>query len=530
MQFIPGQLYDSKCDFDIYYKERALQYELKFIIDKKRAELNSIRKLHDEASKEKKKDLLKDIASLKSRINWVADTPEYRCWVIQEKLIMTVEDSIKDVVDGVSLVFSHIQAKLENKIKASSFSASFEGKGDFIESIYSLVNLDTQIGYGIRVRDITGTNIRAKVANIIEKSKLKHQIKRIQQQKSELKKLSLGMIGAGCKYEVCSSELVKNRLADEARQIEYIKGQYLVYDNNKRVPLSEVISTEKQRFAELFIQVTSLDAHAQSMGHKPLFVTFTAPARFHPKPSKGVSSWDGSTPKESNEYLTKLWNAFRKDINRYKIDLSGFWSVEPHKDQCFHRHALMYVSKQQLDKLIELINKHFKHSENAVRIEEIDTKKSKATSYVMKYLTKSFDMEFQLKGGILNMDKMDVSNHMKVRAATALWRVRRYGIFGVKNTLSLWRELKRKPFLKGASDTIDKAFKFVGVNDFVGFSKFVHGKLKITKSFIEVPIMSRGLFGVFYTNKLTGKYILDLETNEVVDIKSKCMIVREADA
>ncbi|MGV5080419.1 replication endonuclease [Pseudomonas aeruginosa] len=512
---------------DIFYKERALQYDIQVAIDKKQDELNLIRKLSDVASKERKKSLIKDISSLKSRINWVVETPEYKGWVIQEKTVMASDDSIKDVVDGISLVFSLIQQKLEKQMRVSKFNSVYEGNQSIIESVYSLINLETQIGYGIRIKDITGTNIRAKVANIIEKSKLKLQVKRIQQQKTELRKLSLGLIGGGSTYEVCSSELVQNRLMDEARQMEYIKSQFIVYSNNKKVPLSEVVSTEKQRFAELFIQVNSLDENAQNKGFKPLFVTFTAPARFHPKPSKGVSSWDGSTPKESNEYLTKLWNAFRKDINRYDIDLSGFWSVEPHKDQCFHRHALMYVSKEQHDKLIELINKHFKHSENAVRIEEIDTKKSKATSYVMKYLTKSFDMSFQLKNGVLDLDKLDITNHMKVRAATALWRVRRYGLFGVKNTLSLWRELKRKSFLKGKNENIDKAFDFVDSNDFIGFSKFVNGKLKITKSFVEIPIMSRGLLGVFYTQKLIGKYILDIETNEVIDIKTDCKIVRE---
>lgn len=94
--------------------------------------------------------------------------------------------------------------------------------------------------------------------------------------------------------------------------------------------------------------------------------------------------------------------------------MNGFWAVEPHKDQCFHKHALMYVNKKHYDELVILINKHFRHSENAVRIEEIDAKKSKATSYVMKYLTKSFNLEFELKGGVLNVDKLEISNHKKL--------------------------------------------------------------------------------------------------------------------
>lgn len=179
----------------------------------------------------------------------------------------------------------------------------------------------------------------------------------------------------------------------------------------------------------------------------------------------------------------------------------------------------------QYDRLVDLINKHFKHSENAVRIEEIDTKKSKATSYVMKYLTKSFDMDFKLKDGVLNVDALDVSNHRKVRAVQALWSVRRYAMFGVKNTLSLWRELKRKSFLKGQNANIDKAFSFVENNDFVGFCLFVNGKLKIKRMFTEIEIMRNMVFGSIYSKSLIGKYIYDVETDEVIDIKSRCKIV-----
>ena len=338
-------------------------------------------------------------------------------------------------------------------------------------------------------------------------------------------KLHSGLIGSGRTFEICSDEVVRDRDAAEQKQYEYILSKYVVYEGHKKIPLSKVVSTEKQRFAEIYVQVSSLDTYAKRLDYKPLFITFTAPARFHPKPSKGASSWDGSTPKDSNDYLKGLWNAFRKDIHRHKIEMNGFWAVEPHKDQCFHKHALMYVNRKHYDELVILVNKHFRHSENAVRIEEIDTKKSKATSYVMKYLTKSFSMDFELKDGVLNIDKLEISNHKKVRAVQALWSVRRYAMFGVKNTLSLWRELKRKSFLKGKNEALDKAFMFVERNDFIGFSMFVNGKLKIRRVFNEIQIMKNDLLGDVFGKSLIGKYIIDLETNEVIDIKSTCKII-----
>jgi len=115
-----------------------------------------------------------------------------------------------------------------------------------------------------------------------------------------------------------------------------------------------------------------------------------------------------------------------------------------------------------------------------------------------------------------------------VRAVQALWSVRRYAMFGVKNTLSLWRELKRKSFLKGKNEALDKAFMFVERNDFIGFSMFVNGKLKIRRVFNEIQIMKNDLLGDVFGKSLIGKYIIDLSTKEMIDIKANYKIVDTA--
>ena len=517
MIFLPQKIVLQNLTSDFFFKECERQYCYEQAIAKKMTAKECLDDKQNNSSKRKSSNIAKEIGHFKNKFNWVTHCDEYKCWKIQHKY--SIAGDINEVVKNISFVFERIQEKLIIKKR------NLKNDDDFTGNIFLYVNPEWNIGYGINIKDIRGSTIKDKVINIVDEKKLKLQIKRIQKQRNELYKLERGFIGAGQAYEICSDEVVRDRGIAEQKQYEYILNKYVVYADFKKIPLSKVVSTEKQRFAEIFIQVTSLDVYAKQLDYKPLFITFTAPARFHPKPSKGVSSWDGSTPKESNDYLKGLWNAFRKDIHRHKIEMNGFWAVEPHKDQCFHKHALMYVNKKHFDELVILINKHFRHSENAVRIEEIDTKKSKATSYVMKYLTKSFNMDFELKDGVLNVDKLEVSNHKKVRAVQALWSVRRYAMFGVKNTLSLWRELKRKPFLKGKNEVINKAFLFVEKNDFIGFSMFVNGKLKIKRVFNEIQVMKNDLLGDIFGKNLIGKYIIDLETNEVIDIKSTCKIV-----
>lgn len=519
MIFIPQRISTGKANIEFFFKECERQYFFEKAIERNMALKESLNNKSNNSSKRKSGSIAKEIRHIKEKFNWVSQCPEYTCWKIQEKYSICNNSELNEIVKNISFVFDKIQDSLI--VKQRNLNNS-EG---FVDTVFSHVNLDWNIGYGIKIKDIKGSTVKDRLVNIADKRKLKLQVKRIQKQRNELHKMHCGLIGAGQAYEICSDEVVRNREADEAKQLDYIMKNSVAYENKKKIPLWKIASTEKQRFAEIFIQVTSLDLYAKQLDYKPLFITFTAPARFHPKPSKGVSSWDGSTPKESNDYLKGLWNAFRKDIHRHKIEMNGFWAVEPHKDQCFHKHALMYVNKKHYDELVILINKHFRHSENAVRIEEIDTKKSKATSYVMKYLTKSFNMDFELKDGVLNVDKLEISNHKKVRAVQALWSVRRYAMFGVKNTLSLWRELKRKPFLKGKNEAIDKAFAFVEKNNFIGFSMHVHGKLKIKRVFSEIQIMKNDLLGDVFGKSLVGKYILDLTSDEVVNIKAACKII-----
>ncbi len=516
MIFIPQRITLENLTPEFFFAECERQYIFERAIEKKMTTKEYLENKLNNASKRKHENIAKEIRDLKNKFTWVAACSEYRCWKIRHKYILAGD--FDEIVKNITFVFKKIQEQLI--IKQRNLKNDDSG-----ESVFSHIKNDWDIGYGIKIKDIKGSTIKDKLINIADEKRLKSQIKRIQKQRSELLKLHSGLIGSGRAFEICSDEVVRNREADEAKQLDYLMKNAVAYENKKIIPLWKIASTEKQRFAEIFIQVTSLDFYAKQLDYKPLFITFTAPARFHPKPSKGVSSWDGSTPKDSNDYLKGLWNAFRKDIHRHKIEMNGFWAVEPHKDQCFHKHALMYVNKKHYDELVILINKHFRHSENAVRIEEIDTKKSKATSYVMKYLTKSFNMDFELKSGVLNVDKLEISNHKKVRAVQALWGVRRYAMFGVKNTLSLWRELKRKPFLKGKNETIDKAFAFVEKNNFIGFSMYVHGKLKIKRVFSEIQIMKNDLLGDVFGKSLVGKYILDLTSDEVVNIKAACKII-----
>ena len=84
---------------------------------------------------------------------------------------------------------------------------------------------------------------------------------------------------------------------------------------------------------------------AKQKGLSASLITFTAPPEFHATPLKGKhSSWNGSSPKNTIDYLSNLWNKFNKRLhktNLYKNNL--FYSikaVEPGHDGSPHIHVL----------------------------------------------------------------------------------------------------------------------------------------------------------------------------------------------
>lgn len=280
MIFLPQTIILKNLTPEFFFAECERQYIFQRAIEKKLTSKEYFENKLNNSSKRKCEILVKEIRDIKNKITWVASCDEYKCWKIQNKYVLTGD--LDEIVKNITFVFKKIQEELI--IKQRNLNNDESG-----ESIFSRIKNDWDIGYGIKIKDIKGSTIKDKLINIADEKKLKLQIKRIQKQRSELSKLHSGLIGSGQAYEICSDEVVRNREADEASQLDYIMKKTLVNENNKKIPLWKVASTEKQRFAELYIQVSSLDAYAKNLDYKPLFITFTAPARFHPKPSKGES-------------------------------------------------------------------------------------------------------------------------------------------------------------------------------------------------------------------------------------------------
>lgn len=266
----------------------------------------------------------------------------------------------------------------------------------------------------------------------------------------------LGLVGASVQKYV-SDKTLWNRRNQLDLQAKWLEDTTVISDDSpdmKPIPLSECIRTAKHRFNELYTLVSGQERRFTSQGLIALFVTLTAPARFHPNPTQGNNQWDGSTVAENHEWFMTDWVRTRALFSKHGVMLEGFRVTEPHQDGAEHWHVLLYVNEQDIETVKALIDRHFAHSPHAVKYKhdfakptDKNGKKEKghatAAGYMLKYLVKSVSAG-EDTGTSADNNEIFKKDTAAADAWRATWGIRAFQFFGVLHgKLTLWREMRR---------------------------------------------------------------------------------------
>ena len=265
-------------------------------------------------------------------------------------------------------------------------------------------------------------------------------------------------------------ETVQNYCSNETLNREQIKrkdneeklSRYKVVNTTTKAEeslLSIALSNEKNRINELYFTAKSLEKLATEKKYKWMFVTLTAPPKYHPNPIKGRRSYDPSVGiKGSHEYIKLRWVQIRSILNERGVKASpehyfGFRTVEPHKDGSIHWHLLIFANKNIQKSLTDAIFEKFpaKNSAEIVFGKEGDGSASAAT-YLYKYIAKSVSRE-KIKYDTTTESAKDNKREEKdlaslrskdrVQAALKSLGIRQYQIFGVCNLTTIFKKINR---------------------------------------------------------------------------------------
>lgn len=245
-----------------------------------------------------------------------------------------------------------------------------------------------------------------------------------------------------------------NAAALAATELENEAGQVMTLaDLAAKSPANKGI-----RRGELMTRISGCEALAVSAGHRGVFLTLTAPSRFHPVLRHGERNprHDGSTPREAHEWLCGTWAKARARLARIGVTFYGFRVAEPHHDGCPHWHALLWCEPGRLWRLVLNLKRWWlrdgggEPGARAHRLKAVLMRPGGAAGYVAKYIAKNID-----DAGAVGQDghtdddydgpgQLDAfgGNHQRVEAWASCWGIRQFQAIG-QPPVTVWRELRR---------------------------------------------------------------------------------------
>lgn len=263
-----------------------------------------------------------------------------------------------------------------------------------------------------------------------------------------------------------------NREMMEATQLENAAGQvFSLADLAAKSPGSKPI-----RRGELMTRITGCEALAATTKHRGVFLTLTAPSRFHSTLRHGAKNpkHEGATPRDAHEWLCSTWAKARSRLARIGVKFYGFRVAEPHHDGCPHWHALLWCEPGQLWRLVLNLRRWWlkdrgdEAGARAHRVKAVLMRAGGAAGYIAKYIAKNID-DTGIDGhrdeafdGPGQMD-LDGGNASRVEAWASCWGIRQFQAIG-QPPVTVWRELRRVAEADQAGATARLGTAFEAVN------------------------------------------------------------------
>ncbi len=279
----------------------------------------------------------------------------------------------------------------------------------------------------------------------------KRQLFKKQDREQELFALKAGIVGKLQIY--CSNASHKRIQARQERSRQIMAQKEAIYgegtEDEQVINMLELLdgslANPKNRFAEIYTRAKGFEAYGDENGHSCQLITITCPSKMHPSSDK----YDGTTPREAQQYIRDLWNRANASFKDNKIYPYGFRVAESHKDGCPHWHIWLYVQDDQQAKLNSILEDHALRVDGTekgaekyrIDFEAIDLSKGSASSYLFKYISKNLagfgvGEDYEADG----QDAKDTAP--RVRSWASIWGIRQIQQVG-GSSVGVWRELRR---------------------------------------------------------------------------------------
>lgn len=269
--------------------------------------------------------------------------------------------------------------------------------------------------------------------------------------------IDLGLVNRA-RQPYVSTETLNRRAQQIERARAMLESTIARNEDGQEFTLAELASkgpaNKAIRRAELMTRIAGFERIARDMGHDGVFLTMTCPSRMHKWSTKrqggGVIEnprFDGTTPRDAQRYLARVWARIRAKLNRDGIGVYGFRIAEPNHDGTPHWHLLLFVEPARNAELEAVIRRYALAdspgergaAQHRVDWKAIDWTRGSAAGYIAKYVAKNID-GYKLDKDLIGNDALETSQRVEAWAAT--WGIRQFQQIGGA-PVGVWRELRR---------------------------------------------------------------------------------------